>query len=58
MTEQMALAALLRRAAAGIETPDDLTEQELGDLAWDLCAEADRLDPEQAAEMPSPITPA
>jgi len=39
------LAALLNRAAAAIETPGDLTAEELKHVVEDLCIEADNLDP-------------
>jgi hypothetical protein len=44
------LANLLNRAAAALETPDDLSEIELEELIEDLQAEADSLVPKQNPE--------
>lgn len=40
------LAALLRRAAAALETPKDLTKAEKTHVIEDLLAEADKVNPE------------
>jgi len=42
------LAALLRRGAAAIETPGDLTDEERGHVAEDLALYADKIDPPEA----------
>jgi hypothetical protein len=46
-------ASLLRRGAAAIETPDDLTPEELKHVAIDLCAAADNV--ERQDEVPADV---
>jgi hypothetical protein len=40
------LAALLRRAAAALETPEDLTSKEVDEVVEDLVEAAEGIDPE------------
>jgi len=54
ITNRFELAALLNRAAAAIETPGDLTPEELKHVAEDLCIEADKLDPVKESYTPGP----